>query len=53
MALVASLPWGAQIGPFSLSQYSALPKNSLESIPKFSGDANQDLDDHIKAITVA
>ena len=53
MALVAAQPLGAQIGPFSLSQYSALPKRSMEYLPKFSSDANQDPNDHIKAFTVA
>ena len=53
MALVTSQPWGTQIGPFSLSQYLVLPNNSLEYVPKFSGDANQNPDDHIKEIIVA
>lgn len=53
MALVAAQPWGAQIGPFAFSQYSTLPKSSIEYLPKFFGDKTQDPDDHIKAITVA
>lgn len=53
MALVAAQPWGTQIGSFSLSQYLTLPTRSIEYLPKFSGDANQDPNDHIKETTIA
>ena len=52
MNLVVALPWGAWIGPFALSQYSALPKRSIEYLPKFFDDTNQDPYDHIKETTV-
>ena len=53
MVVVATQPWGAQIRPFSLAQYLALPKRSCEYLPRFHGDKTQDPDDHIKAVTVA
>lgn len=53
MVVAAAQPWGAQIGPFALAQYSALPKRSWEFLPKFHGDRMQDSADHIKAVIVA
>ena len=53
MVVVATQPWGAQIRPFALAQYSALPKTSWEYLPKFLGEKIQDPDDHIKAVTIA
>lgn len=53
MALIAAQPWGAQIGPFALPQYSAMPKRSREYLPKFAGDKTKDPDDHIKLVIVA
>lgn len=53
MAVVSTQPWGAQIGPFALVQYSALSKRSWEYRPKFSGDKTQDPNDHIKVVIIA
>ncbi|KAH9321898.1 hypothetical protein KI387_016537, partial [Taxus chinensis] len=50
---VQPVPWGAVIGPLTLTPLHELPRGSHKNIPKFNGDGKQHPDEHIASFFVA